>query len=251
MRVRFTFSFNGLLKLPVHYNHLVQAFIYANIQDKTIQVKYHEKGHDLGGKLIKLFTYSRIFGRFEIDQSQKSISFMTPISLTISAFDQEFLSEFTNNVLRSDLLYLNGVKLKVETFEPIPYQNIKENVQIEMLSPVTVYVTEEKDGKRHTRYFSPWEQEFNDLITENIRRKMGATSDDSENSCYELKLTPMFEKNDKFQKIIRFKDTIIKAWAGTYLLSGQSELIRMAYFSGLGVKNSEGFGCFRIFGTGE
>ena len=44
MRIRFTFGFREKLTLPIHYNQLVQAFIYTNIPDRELQVKYHDRG---------------------------------------------------------------------------------------------------------------------------------------------------------------------------------------------------------------
>jgi len=38
----------------------------------------------------------------------------------------------------------------------------------------------------------------------------------------------------------------IKAWLGTYQIHGKPELISLAYDTGLGSKNSQGFGMFEI-----
>lgn len=252
MRVRFTFDFREKLTLPIHYNQLLQAFIYTNILDKELQVKYHDRGFvTTDGKHIKMFTFSRIFGKYTLEPNNRSITFFPPVRLTVSSVGSDFLSDFTEEVLRSNLLYLNGTKLLVKTFEPLSFKGEKEKVQIEMISPLTVYKTMTTNGKRHTMYFSPWDEEFTELIQKNMMSKISALDRSSDATNVNLSVKPMMERDERFQKIINFKDTVIKSWLGSYQLIGSEEMIQMAYYGGIGAKNSEGFGCFRIFGTGE
>lgn len=44
------------------------------------------------------------------------------------------------------------------------------------------------------------------------------------------------------QHIIMFKKTVIKVWSGIYKLSGPTGLMRLAFDTGLGAKNPQGFG---------
>lgn len=46
--------------------------------------------------------------------------------------------------------------------------------------------------------------------------------------------------------MILYKGTVIKAWEGTFRLLGPQELVELAYDTGLGAKNSQGFGCFEL-----
>lgn len=251
VRVRFSLSFRERMTLPIQYNHLLQAFIYTNLRDKELQIKYHDQGFTINGRRIKMFTFSRLFGKYEMNQSAGSITFFPPVSMTVSSVESDFLSEFTREILSSDLLYLNGTKLEVKSFEPLSFKGRKDKVQIEMLSPLTVYRTSSVNGKNTTEYFSPWDEQFEELVRSNIMTKNSLLYRDSNSAKLDFSIKPMMERNEKLQKIINFKGTVIKGWLGTYLLSGSEELIRLAYYSGLGSKNSEGFGCFKIFGTGE
>jgi len=252
MRIRFTFDFREKLTLPIHYNQLVQAFIYTNIPDKELQVKYHDMGFvTTDGKHIKMFTFSRLFGKYHMEQNNKLITFFPPVTLTVSSVGSDFLSDFTEEVLRSNLLYLNGTKLSVKTFEPLSFKGEKERIQIEMLSPLTVYKTINTNGKKHTMYFSPWDEEFTELIRNNMMSKISATDNSSDLANFNFSIKPMMQHDEKFQKVINFKNTVIKSWLGSYLVTGSEEMIQLAYYGGIGAKNSEGFGCFRVFGSGE
>ena len=47
------------LRVPIHYNHIVQAAIYANL-DAKIAEWLHEKGYSYGKRHYKFFTFSRL-----------------------------------------------------------------------------------------------------------------------------------------------------------------------------------------------
>lgn len=251
LRFKVTFRFDGNLILPIHYNSLLQAFIYSNIKDKSLQTHYHEKGFQAGNKKFKLFTFSRITGNFIIDGAKGIIQFTSPVSLTISSVEDAFLSAFLEEVVVSKNLYLNGKKIEVENFESVIPKWFSTDVQIEMLSPITVYKTEFTGGKKYMRYFSPWENDFGKLVSSNLMEKYNVVNSSKIFGTQCISLTPMFDEDLRFQKVIKFKTTVIKGWMGTFRLQGQIELIKQAYYAGLGAKNSEGFGCFKIFGSGE
>ncbi len=52
------------LKLPIHYNHILQGFIYKNIFDDNFREFLHEKGFETDGKKFKLFTFSQLYGDY-------------------------------------------------------------------------------------------------------------------------------------------------------------------------------------------
>ncbi len=251
LRIKFTFSFDGNLTLPIHYNHYLQAFIYSNVKNQLLQLRYHDEGFHSGNKRFKLFTFSRLSGNFLIDQKNGTISFTSPVKLTISSIEDDLLSSFLEEIIPSRNLYLNGTKLRTDGFEPVNPVLDSTDVQIEMLSPLTVYRTEQNNGKKHTHYFSPWEDGFVQLVASNLIEKYGIFHKDEPIGKPEISVIPMFNDDPKFQKLIRFKDTIIKGWMGTFRLQAPVELIKYAYYAGLGAKNSEGFGCFKVFGSGE
>ena len=100
---------------------------------------------------------------------------------------------------------------------------------------------------------APFEEEFSQLIRANILKKYQAFHgkpylEKSNPSCF--KISP--QRIDwNAEKTIKYTPspgpyTLIKAWLGTYRLQGDIELISLAYDTGLGSKNSQGFGMFEI-----
>lgn len=250
MRVKFVFDFDGKLSLPIHYNHMLQGFLYRNLHSRELSQQYHDIGFQTGNHKYKLFTFSRIFGKYSLELQNKKIVFTPPISLTVSSYKEDFLSSILDTMSYSESLELNGVRLTVRSYEPHFLMSPIKRAQIEMLSPITAYLMKNNNGKKFTQYLSPWDEDFGDQIQENLinkARSLGIL----EQIDPTFSIKPTFEFNQKFQKVMWFKDTLIKGWYGTYILEGTPELMELAYYGGIGAKNSEGFGCFRIFGMGE
>src|SRR5215204_3437927 len=76
MRLRISLYPEGpSLRLPVQYNHLLQGLIYSNL-DHALSEWLHEKGHAYGERHFKLFTFSRLFGKREVENDR--IRFLGP-----------------------------------------------------------------------------------------------------------------------------------------------------------------------------
>ena len=58
MRLEIELGFDDKLVLPIHYNNIVQGFIYNNIEDEIFKTFLHEEGFQYGKRSFKLFTFS-------------------------------------------------------------------------------------------------------------------------------------------------------------------------------------------------
>ena len=250
MRVALEFQSKGSLRLPIQHNHLIQGFIYGSISPRLAEI-LHNEGFEANNRKFKLFTFSRIIGNYKIDEKNNSVTFSSPFKLIISSALNQFIEELGNEMLTKEDLKIGRNNVKVNSIE-ISKPDFKENkIKIKALSPITIYSTLKKaDGKKKTYYYSPFEKEFSQLISENARKKFVAFYK-NKNKVIEpkgdIKLTPL-KVNPNNQKIINYKGTIIKGWMGVYELSGDKELIKLTHDTGLGGKNSQGFGCFEVVG---
>jgi CRISPR-associated endoribonuclease Cas6 len=88
------------------------------------------------------------------------------------------------------------------------------------------------------------EREFSELIRKNLIHKYEAyynklpLRDD-------FSISPINKKGLK-ERVVIYKDYVIKGWDGEFLLEGSEELMNIAYNAGIGSKNSQGFGCVEI-----
>ncbi|MEM2109112.1 MAG: CRISPR-associated endoribonuclease Cas6 [Candidatus Odinarchaeota archaeon] len=231
---------NNTLKLPVNYNHIVQAAIYNNIS-KELSNFLHDEGYRLANRRFKLFTFSRVKGRFSLDREKNTLSYYGPVALYISSPIERFIKELSTEIIKKGYIILENQKIKVLEVAYPSELNFQSEIKIKMLSPLTVYSTLfTPDGKKKTYYYSPFEDEFSKLIDFNARKKYFL--------LYGRKLkTGLFIKPLKVREVVlKYKSTIIKGWTGSFQLEGEKEIIKTVYDTGLGSKNSQGFGMFEV-----
>ncbi|MCM8901269.1 CRISPR-associated endoribonuclease Cas6 [Caldicoprobacter algeriensis] len=245
MRIKLTFHAEKNIVIPVQYNYLVQAMIYNNIS-KELSDFLHDHGFIINGRQFKLFTFSRLQGRFTI--RDKMIEFVPPISLVVASPVERFLRELAEGMLRNDNLTIYGQRVMLTSVAVFPgFEDVdfSEEVTIKMLSPVVAYNTVKKGNSSRTVYFSPWDEWFSELVRINLERKYqliyGQKLEGSD-----IRIEPLGPKDDRYCKVLQYKDTVIKGWNGIYRLRGDRRLIKVAYEAGLGSKNSQGFGCFEV-----
>ena len=246
MRTKITLeSSEKSLKLPIHYNHLIQSFIYANISPKLASF-LHEKGYLYGKRRFKLFTFSRIYGKFRLITG--TIEFENPFYFYLSSSDNQFIQEFAEGLLTKNNLTLNIKKVRAVSIEVYPNPEFKKEMHIRTLSPITIYSTlNTKDGRKKTYYYSPYEKEFSGLIEKNLKKKFSLIYK-KEAKELRFSIEPLIKKSLS-EKIIKYKGTIIKGWLGKFKIKASPPLISVAYDTGLGSKNPEGFGMFETTPT--
>lgn len=244
MRLVCEFEFDGELVLPIHYNHIIQGFIYKNISDKILKSFIHEVGFKYGKRQYKMFTYSKILGRFRMDAAAKKIIFSSPITIHISSLVDDFINSVGNSLFKSDVLGLEGKSIRLaNVIAENPVIN-RDELEIRMISPVVTYTTLSIDGRKKCIYYSPKEKMFSEKIRDNILRKYEAIENElPQDTQFEIRY---IGHKDPKNIIINYKGTTIKGYEGYYELRGNPKLLRMAYLAGIGSKNSQGFGCFEI-----
>lgn len=246
LRLRIKFKpkdFN--LVLPCQYNGIVQAFIYKHL-DEWLANKIHDKGFTdpFTKRQLKLFTFSRLIPENGIKIHDKQIFFKGCINLVVSSPYDEFIQSFAINLLRDGMLYLGEEALELVSVEVEAIPPYKEKIVVKTLSPITVYSTlESATGKKKTYYYSPFEREFEELLLKNLQRKLRTWSGDS---ILSGSIRP-YKVSSKNQRVVIYKNTVIKGWDGIFELTLPEGLFRIAFEAGLGAKNSLGFGCIEVW----
>ncbi|MCD6221285.1 CRISPR-associated endoribonuclease Cas6 [bacterium] len=226
----------------------MQSFIYRNL-NIILSNFLHEKGYLYEKRSFKLFTFSRISGKFK--RENKNFIFTPPVFLTVSSPKEEILESFAETIVKKSIFSLSNNIVYVEAVEVQFYPDFsKQEYEIKMLSPVTVYSTlKSKNGKKKTYYYSPTEKEFQKLIGENLKKKYFLIyQEKAEINNFEIQ--PIGLKTSNL-KIINYKGTVIKGWMGKFKIRGEKEVLKVAYDCGIGSKNPQGFGCFEISHTGS
>ena len=230
------------IALPIHYNYHIQSFLYRHISPELGKF-LHDSGFILEKRKFKMFTFSRIVGKYRIMGNK--IAFYPPVYLTISSPLDRFISELGNAMLKENELELVGNRIHVESIRVLPEPEIKDELKIKMLSPIVTYSTlTKRDGKKKTYYYAPYEEEFADMIDKNLRKKYEALYK-KKPRARKLKIQPIGRPKER---VLKYRGTIIKGWTGTFVLNGNRKILKLAYYTGLGSKNSQGFGMFEVVG---
>jgi len=246
MRLILTFAAEtpgqGLL-LPIHYNALVQGFLYRHLEAELAR-RLHEEGLPEGQRRLKLFTFSRLLGRYRLQGDQ--IQFEGPVRLVISSPMDDFLESLALHLVTASGLQLGEQRLELAEIGVEPRMDLRPPLRVKALSPITVYSTlYTATGGRKTYYYSPFEAEFESQLLQNLQRKARVWY--REELPLERGSIRSVKVSSRNQHIVKYKGTVVKGWSGIYELALPPEYLFLAYYAGLGAKNSQGFGCVEVW----
>ncbi|HIC95846.1 TPA: CRISPR-associated endoribonuclease Cas6 [Candidatus Bipolaricaulota bacterium] len=239
---------DGKLSLPLHYNSEVQGLIYRNL-DRALSRWLHDEGMPLGKRRFKFFTFSRLLGRYRINGD--TIEFSGPVRVHIGSVHEEILESLALHLLREPQVRLGKEPCEVAGIEVEPLPRISRPMLVRTLSPITVYRTlYTAEGKRKTYYFNPSEEEWEELILANLRRKARALGWEKPRleGLTGAHIRPV-RVGKRDERIMRYRETVIKGWTGIYELDLPEPFFLLAYDAGLGAKNPQGFGMVELFGS--
>jgi CRISPR-associated endoribonuclease Cas6 len=226
--------------VPVQYNHLVQGALYRSISP-SLSAFLHSQGFLYEKRAFKLFTFSRLFGRRERQDNQ--LVFRSPIQLHVSSPIDQFVRELANTLLQRGTMVLGDSTLLIREVNFPREPSFSARTEIRTLSPVTVYSTlYDGEGRRKTYYYHPREEEFTHLVEANLKKKAALlTQGRRYASAVDIKSAGRVR-----EAVVLFKGTVVKGWTGRFTLRAPKTLLRIAYETGLGSKNSQGFGMFEV-----
>jgi len=232
--------------LPVNYNELIQGFIYRHL-DEYLATELHEEGvkDPESRRRFKFFTFSRLIPHEKPRIEKGQIFFSSPIILIIGSPLKEFIQSMANHLIKAEIIKLGNETFLIESIAVEAPPSYSEKVLVRALSPITVYSTlSAPNGKKKTYYYSPFEEEFESLIIENLNKKYRALT--GKKASFSGSVKP-FKVSSRNQRIVIYKGMVIKGWDGIYEVSLPPQLFPLAFEAGLGAKNSQGFGCIEVW----
>ena len=248
MRLVLTFEpVEGVLPLPIHYNHLVQGMIYRSL-DRALRNWLHQEGFVFHKRHFKLFTFSRLMAkRRTLNRETRSIVFEGPVRFKVGSVEPKILESLAIYLVKNREVRLNGTRCQFQAVEVEMPVHVEGPVIVKTLSPITVYRTlYTADGRKKTYYFNPWEDEFEELVLDNLRRKAKAYAERTGEKIPPLEGGSIKSFKVRKEVIIKFKGTVIKGWDGLFEVHLPDPYFQLAYHAGLGAKNSQGFGMVEV-----
>ncbi len=230
-----------IITLPIHHNHYIQAALYR-LLDPVYASFLHQQGYSFEKRQFRLFSFSRLLGKYSIQPEEETITFIGPIQLIVLT-PLEPVSEGIINSLIMGKEFRIGNQLLTGTAMEVDYPQVTgEEVRVRTLSPIVSYSTMLRpDGRKFTYYFEPTESEFARIVAENLYKKLKAWKPG--NSISEKKFNFTIRPvNSVKRRVVMYKRTVIKGYSGNYLLQGDPENLEFALNVGLGSKGAQGFG---------
>lgn len=224
-------------RLPINYREGLQAALYLALPP-SLGKRLHDEGLVGGGRPMKLFVYSRLRGLAYLKE-EKAFLARGEVVLYFASALAEVLGGLAQGVWDRGGLEVHGVFFRLLGLDLEPLPKGERALAVEALAPITAYRTE---GKR-TVYYNPLNREFPLLLEANLNRKAAALG----LPVGALSVKPLGFHPDQ-KRLERYKGTWVEGWMGRYRLEGPPHLLRLALLSGLGAKNSQGFGFVREVG---
>ena len=238
---------------PLSYNHIIASFIYRTIEEANSKYStfLHDNGYIHGTKKFKLFTFSQLqIQKCKIDPPFLH-AFSKEVTLYLSSPVKEWTLHFITGLFERKKVYFGGnpeksVILEVKKVETLPEPDFTRPVTVKTLSPVTASTGAVRFGKLYNVYLDRKDERFSHHITDNLVSKYRALyRKDPDNMDFRFSFDRNYieKRNGKVSKLIDYNGTKIRGYTAPLTMEGNPELVRMAYYAGLGEKNSMGFGC--------
>ena len=243
-------------KLPLNYQYELSAATYHIFA--SANEKYAEWLHDNGfrmdnGKQFKLFTFSRLKPeQFRILRQSNQMELLSDkVEWQISFLPEKSTQQFVEGLFQKRVFDVGDrqstVRFQVDSIQMLPSPLFTDTMTFEALSPISVSQRLE-DGRD---YYPQDGEEFS--TSEWVRERLLKNLLDK----YEVTEGKPFAGEPYFNMMTLSepKSTLVTIKAGTpqqtkvrgflcrLALHCPAELMRIAYESGLGEGNSQGFGC--------
>ena len=209
MKYLLTFYSQEPVQVPANYNKILQAALLNWLGDGAYSAFLHDRGYQRDKRSFKMYTFSDMMGEHFYPAEKKKLIFTGPIQILVDC--QLVMEEYRNCV-------------------------------VETLSPVTIHSTlMTGDGRKKTYFYSPTEKDFSAMLRDNLVRKHKAYYDvEPENA--DFKILP--DTSGRLREVKTYYSGFqIRAWKGRFRLYGSAEMLELALMSGIGARNSIGFGC--------
>ncbi|ADI02104.1 CRISPR-associated endoribonuclease Cas6 [Syntrophothermus lipocalidus] len=243
MRLHVIFSSDGPIKLPWNYLHLLHGYLYAAITRTypDVGVFLHEQGFVVEDHKYKMLVFSRLFPK-KAAGIDDGLILQPPFHWWVSSPLSPAMEALAATMLKEGTALIGGVELRIKKIEAEPVPEFTGRVLCEMISPLIASTGIVRNRKLHKRFLLPSEPDFWRVVEDNLRRKAVA-----------LGLSVVHTDEMKFEVIGNWKSrlfeaqgTWVRGYEGSFIIMGAEKLFALAYEAGLGERNSQGFGMFRV-----
>lgn len=246
MRLHIVFNTEKLITLPWHYPHLLHGFLYGAIARARPQLGsfLHEQGFVAESHRYKMVVFSKLYPRRAAICSA-GLTLTPPIRWWVSSPLAAPMEALAVVLLAEGEAILGTNRLAVERIEVEPVPELEGRVLCETISPLVASTGVMSGGKLRKQFLSPDEPRFWEVLEVNLLRKAHALGLPVKEGA-----RVRFERIGEWRsKLLTVQGTQVRCYEGRFALEGEKSLLLLAYEAGLGERNMQGFGMFRVVPT--
>lgn len=221
--------------LPIAYQQLIQGALYAAWRGSYPQL--HDDGFDGEGQTFRLFTFGPLEGRYRVQGNE--ITFTGLVQLEVRSPIEDLLYALGKSLTENRALRLGRCVLPLRDLHSEDHYLFTSPLPVRMVSPLTLHKSL-PDGK--TLFLAPDDDAFAAQLAANTAHKLAACQITADPS---VTLRAAGSRLPR-KRVTKFKSIYLTGWNGDFLLEGDPETLCFLYQAGLGDRNSQGFGMFRL-----
>lgn len=235
-------------RIPLNYQYPASALIYKILSKSGSEFSswLHENGYSDDKRRFKLFTFSRLFvSRYLIEGAYMQI-LSDRVDWYISFLPEKGTREFIQGLFSQQSFELGNrnarIHFRVANVEVLAAPNFSESMTFETLSPVCI-VRQEED--RSEKYIAPDHPDAVEIVKLNLLNKYKAFyGRDFQLNDFPFGLSVISKPKSSLVTIKEGtpQESRIRGYMCKFQLTAPVELMKIMYETGLGSKNSQGFG---------
>lgn len=235
--IRLVLKSGGQLSLPLAHFDILQGVFYHLLSiepDLADEIHNKQPGDH---RPFKFFCFTDIKGKKEIVGDR--LQYRGTCYWEIRSADDRVINAIKKAVAFSKVLPFNDGFFKIVSYSIEETKFIDNEVSFRLDTPATVYNTGD-DG--YVTYYSPDQSEFVEKLISNIHKKYHAFY--GRECCENIDITVFSDEKDHC--VTYYRDYVINSYYGRLRIKASAELLEFIYYTGLGAKNSMGFGTVSV-----
>jgi len=224
--------------VPWDYRTALTTAVYEILSaaDPAYSHWLHEQGFRWGKQVYRLFVYSDLIVK-PFHSSPDGLMDVRWMTWQISSPDKRFTDKFVEGLERKErTLEIFGTLVEVVDVVQTKPMDIGSGLIFRTISPIAVSIGDPSRSD-HPIYLYPNDPKFVEMLERNLIMKWQAFHHKEwDGATFGIRVW------NPRRKLVRVFNTNVRAWYLNLQMWGTDELIRFAYSTGLGIKNSQGFG---------
>ncbi len=223
--------------VPFNYQHHLMGLFYKflSMSDEKLAKDLHSL------ESPKPFCFSWIRGK-PIKATKDGIIYdeSSILRITFSSWEDDLIDHLSFSMINTEKIKIASAVFEIEEMRAFQ-RNIKSREKMIALSPIVISRGVRKNDKIYHEFLSPRDEEFFKRLRENALKKCKIYTRCGE----ELSIKPdvKYIEFKRTSKLVDIKGTKIRGHIFPFEIEGDLQLVKFIYYSGIGERTSQGFGC--------